>query len=87
MKSIREDLKEIFDNGESGDQHFRLEEDEDGLLYETSNAVTQALVCGAMFIGFDCLESKKWIEELTQQFNGRREIAERYQRAAVDADK
>ncbi len=80
-------LTTVFDNEQAGDQSFILEEDADGLLYETSNANTRALVCGAMFTGWDCLESEEWLANLTQMFDGRRDMAERYQRAALDQDK
>ena len=38
-------MRLIFDNGETGNGRFVLEEGGDGLLYETSNAVTRAVVC------------------------------------------
>ncbi len=83
-------LKTIFDNVNAidrADDRFVLEEDADGLLYETSNAVTRALVCGQMFRGWDNLYSEEWLDALTDQFGSDREIAERYQRAATDQDK
>lgn len=77
----------LYDEG-TGDQHFKLVE-RDGKLYETSNAVTDSLVCSAMFAGWG-IESEprrsEWIDELEEQF-GDREIAERYYAAAIDADK
>lgn len=75
----------IYDNGQLGDQHFRLEQDEVGLLYETSNAVTRALVCSQMFAGWDC-DSDQWLKELHLQF-GSLKVARRYQQAALDLDK
>ena len=79
--------KTIYDEG-IGDQHFSLVE-RDGLLYETSNAVTAALVCSAMFAGWDIETEPKaseWIAALAAQF-GSEEIARRYYAAATDRDK
>lgn len=82
----------LFDNAEQverADDRVILEEDENGLLYETNNASTQALVCSAMFLGWgiECEPRRsEWLEELTAMF-GSREIAERYFAAATDRDK
>lgn len=82
-------LTTIYDNGLNGDRHFMLEENADGLLYETSNAVTRALVCSAMFAGWGIEQeprSTEWKSELAGQFDSE-EVAERYYRAATDQDK
>lgn len=81
-------LTTISDCGE-GDNRFVLEEDENGLLYETSNANSRQLVNSGMFMGWgdEYLRSEKWLSELTDQFEGDRAAAERYVRAASDDDK
>lgn len=77
-------MKIIFDNARSinrADDRHILEEDEDGLLYETNNAFTRALVCSAMFVN--------WLPErdtLAEHF-GSEEVAGRYLSAAQDFDK
>jgi hypothetical protein len=82
-------MKVVFDNKAAGDLRFILEEDKDGLLYETSNAVTRALVCSSMFEGWGIEREPRrsvWLKELADQF-GDPEIAQRYYHAAIDADK
>jgi hypothetical protein len=82
-------MKVVFDNKVAGDARFTLEEDENGLLYETSNAATRELVCSAMFVGWGIDREPRrsaWLKELADQF-GDREIAQRYYNAAIDADK
>lgn len=77
-------LTTIFDNADSitrADDRFVLEQDENGLLYETSNAVTRALVCSAM-VGMS-LPNR---DGLISQF-GSEEIADRYLSALRDEDK
>jgi len=76
--------KVIFDNLETitrADDRFVLEEREDGLLYETSNAVTGSLVCGAM-VGSRLPDR----DGLVSQF-GSETIADRYLAALRDEDK
>jgi hypothetical protein len=82
-------MKVIFDNGTVGDARFTLEEDDNRLLYETSNAATRALVCSAMFQGWGIEKEPRrsaWLKELASQF-GDPEIAQRYYHAAIDDDK
>lgn len=79
-----ENFTTIYDNGLSGDQHVRLEESEDGLLYETNNASTRQCVCSALFAGWPGESPER--DGLVQQF-GSEEIADRYIRAAKNLDK
>ena len=75
-------MKTIYDNINNitrADDRFVLEEDENGLLYETSNAVTRQLVCSAMFV------TKPSYATLLLQFP--EEIADRYSNAIHDYDK
>ena len=83
-----ERLTVISDCGEA-DNRFVLEEDENGLLYETSNALTRQVVCSAMFSGWgdDYLRSDEWLDALTEKFDGDRSVAQRYVDAALDNDK
>jgi hypothetical protein len=77
-------MKTIYDNANTidrADDRFVLEEDQDGILYETSNAVTQAVVSAAMFPSQ--LPDR---DGLVSQF-GSEEVADRYLRAAQDLDK
>lgn len=75
----------IFDNAADvirADDRIILEEDDNGLLYETTNANTRALVCSAMFPDLPA----GWIVELETLFSSQA-VAERYYAAATDSDK
>lgn len=75
----------VFDNASSisrADDRFVLEEDGEGRLYETSNANTQCLVCGAM-VGTRYPDR----DGLIEQFGGSEELADRYLSALRDEDK
>jgi hypothetical protein len=77
-------MKTIFDNVaviDRADERFVLQEDADGRLFETSNAVTRAMVCGAM-VG----NSYPDRDGLIKMF-GSEEIADRYLIALRDEDK
>lgn len=77
-------MKAIFDNAGSisrADDRFVLEVDEDGHLYETSNANTRQLVCGAM-VGSRLPDR----DGLIKQF-GSESVADRYLEALQDLDK
>jgi len=77
-------MNTIYDNADTitrADDRFLLEENEDGHLFETSNANSQQLVCGAM-VG-------AWLPDrdgLVLQF-GSDEVADRYLEALQDFDK
>ena len=74
----------IYDNIKSisrADDRFILEQDENGMLYETSNANTRQLVCSAM-VG-TTLPNR---DGLILQF-GNESIADRYLSALQDYDK
>lgn len=76
-------MKTIYDNANQinrADDRFILEENEDGHLLETNNAVTRALVCGDMFHQLPDRDG------LVTQF-GNEQIADRYLSAAQDFDK
>lgn len=78
------EMNAIYDNAATitrADDRFVLEQDTDGLLYETSNAVTRALVCGAM-VGSQLPDRAGLIEQF-----GSEEIADRYLDALQDNDK
>lgn len=85
-------MKTIYDNADRidrADDRVVLKEDDNGHLYETTNAATDELVSSAMFAGWN-IEAEprrtQWLNELEKHF-GSRDVAERYYRAAIDADK
>ena len=74
----------IYDNADSvarADDRFLLEENQEGLLFETSNANSRQLVCGAM-VG-NSLPDR---DGLISQF-GSESVADRYLVALQDQDK
>jgi len=82
--NLETEMTTIYDNVATitrADDRFTLEQDADGLLYETSNAVTRSLVCGAMFS--TGLPDRDGLVKLF----GSEEIADRYLNAAQDNDK